>query len=342
MKPERKKTVLVCGGAGYIGSHVVLQLFRSGYTPIIADNFANSYQTVTTRLTQLMGVNTVFFDIDLRDKPAVFDLFRQVQPDAVIQLAGLKSVDGSVEDPVKYYSVNIGITVNILDAMTEFNCEKIVFSSSATVYGAQNKLQIDESHPVAPINPYGRSKQFQEAIIEDWVRAAAIKKRAVVLRYFNPVGADPSGVIGEDPIGAPSNLMPVFAEAAFGARDIMTIFGDNYDTRDGTCERDYIHVSDLADAHVAALKCDTLEVFEVFNVGTGRGVTVREAIETYSFCLGRPLPYRIGPPRKGDAPSSVASNEKIIRNLDWTPVFSFEDACRDDLRWRHYRIFLSE
>ncbi|MBF9020240.1 UDP-glucose 4-epimerase GalE [Rhodobacterales bacterium HKCCA1058] len=327
--------ILVCGGAGYIGSHVTLSLLRAGYTPIIADSFVNSDRSVIGRLSSVAGVEIGCHEVELADRAAVFRTFQKVMPSAVIQLAGLKSVGQSVTNPVDYYSVNLGVTLNILSAMEEYSCGRIVFSSSATVYGEPEYVPIDEAHGVAPINPYGRTKYFQEEIIRDWVAAGGMGS-SVILRYFNPVGADASGVIGEDPSGIPNNLMPILGDTAAGVRKEVVIFGGDYATRDGTCERDYIHVSDLAYAHVAALEYDPEEKFEVFNVGTGRGVTVREAIDAYSRALGWQLPVRLGARREGDAASSVASNKKIVSCLNWRPLRSFEDACRDDIRWRSH------
>lgn len=331
--------IMVCGGAGYIGSHVVLSLLRSGYTPIIVDNFANSDPSVIGRLQLLGGVELEFYEVELSDQAAVFRLFEKVAPSAVIQLAGLKAVAQSVAEPVNYYAVNLGITLNILSAMSHYHCEKIVFSSSATVYGDPDYVPIDEGHRVSPINPYGRTKLYQEDIIRDWI-AAEHRAHAIILRYFNPVGADPSGLIGEDPNGIPNNLMPILGNTAAGLRDEVVVFGGDYPTRDGTCERDYIHVSDLADAHIAALDCDLGSKYDVFNVGTGRGVTVREAIDAYSHALGRRLPERMGARRDGDAASSVAANDKILNHLNWRPHRSFEDACRDDVKWRQYKAGL--
>lgn len=333
--------ILVCGGAGYIGSHVVLSLIRSGHTPVIVDNFSNSVPSVVARLQSVSGVEIEHYEADLTEQATVFHLFEQVAPAAVIQLAGLKAVAQSVEEPVKYYAVNLGITLNIMLAMSHHSCEKIVFSSSATVYGDPDYGPIDEAHSVSPINPYGRSKLFQEDIIRDWVTAER-RTHAIILRYFNPVGADASGLLGEDPSGIPSNLMPILGDTAEGLRDEVVVFGGDYPTRDGTCERDYIHVSDLADAHVAALECNVGCKYDVFNVGTGRGVTVREAIEIYSQALGWHLPTRLGVRRDGDVASSVAANDKILKHLSWCPQRSFEDACRDDVKWRRYKAGLNK
>lgn len=328
--------ILVCGGAGYIGSHVTLTLLRHGYKPVVADNFANSDPSIISRVTGLGGMELEYHEVDLTDRAAVFRTFEKVTPSAVIQLAGLKAVAHSVSEPVNYYSVNLGITLNILSAMSACSCDRIIFSSSATVYGEPEYLPVDEGHPIAPTNPYGWTKYFQENIIRDWVVASG-RASAVILRYFNPVGADASGVIGEDPSGIPNNLMPILGATAAGGQKEIVIFGGDYPTRDGTCERDYIHVSDLADAHLAALRCGTVESFEIFNVGTGRGVTVREAIDTYSKALGRSLPERLGRRRNGDLASSVAANDKIVSLLNWRPLRSFEDACIDEVRWRSYK-----
>lgn len=328
--------ILVCGGAGYIGSHVALSLLRQGFTPIIVDNFTNSDPSVIGRLISVAGVEIECHEVDLADRRAVFRTFQKTRPTAVVQLAGRKAVEQSIADPLDYYAANLGITLNVLFAMSEYLCPRIVFSSSATVYGEPEYVPMDERHTVLPINPYGRTKYFQEEIIRDWV-AVGGQATAVILRYFNPVGADFSGVIGEDPRGIPNNLMPILGDTAMGCRKEVVIFGGDYETRDGTCERDYIHVSDLADAHVAALEWDSDDKFEIFNVGTGKGTTVREAIDAYSRALGRSLPERLGSRRQGDAASSVAANEKIMSCLNWRPLRSFEDACRDEVKWRAYK-----
>lgn len=326
--------VLVCGGAGFIGSHVVLELKRVGWDPIIVDNFVNSQLSVVERLSSLTNTNLQVCSIDLTNRNEVLELFLKFNPDAIIQLAGLKSVTESTSDPLLYYANNLQITSNVLFSMSEVKCSKIVFSSSATVYGLPKYLPIDELHTITPINPYGRTKYFQEQIIKDWILAQPYDASAVILRYFNPVGADASGMIGEAPNGVPNNLMPILGQVAMGERNSVTVLGTDYETRDGTCERDYIHVSDLATAHVAALQSYQTDKFEVFNVGTGRGVTVNEAIEAYSALLNKPLPRVVGSRRLGDAPSSVAAVQKIEERLHWRSNFTFEDACRHDLRWR--------
>ena len=330
--------VLVCGGAGYIGSHTVIELQRAGYTPVIVDNFSNSNQSVVVKLSNYLGVELAIYEADLTDKQSVIKIFSNVRPDAVIQLAGLKAVAESVYEPVKYYSENITITLNILEAMSQVGTRRIVFSSSATVYGHPKYLPIDEEHPVAPINPYGRTKYFQELIIQDWLASPKNgESRAWILRYFNPVGAHASGLIGENPTMFPNNLMPIIGAVASGKKEKVIIFGDTYETRDGSCERDYIHVTDLASAHVACLQAFSGEQLETFNVGTGKGVTVREAINIYSKCLERPINYEIGNKRAGDTAASIANNNKILRRLDWEPLYGFEDACHDDISWRGLR-----
>lgn len=333
--------VIVCGGAGYIGSHVVLSLVRCGYRPIVIDNFLNSHRDVLVRLSLISGVNIEWYEVDLLDGDCVLELFSKIQPDAVVQLAGLKAVEHSVLDPLTYYRSNLGITLNVLAAMSRLECGKIIFSSSATVYGNPRYVPIDEVHPVDPVSPYGRTKYFQEELIQDWIISARHSFSGVVLRYFNPVGADVSGLIGEDAYGVPTNLMPVLGGVALGLRKDFVIFGDNYETRDGTCERDFIHVSDLADAHVAALSADVVDRFEVFNVGTGSGITVKEAVDTYSSVVGTKLQFRLGDRRIGDTAISIASNEKILRGLNWRPMRTFVDACRDDFTWRSKSSTLS-
>lgn len=327
--------VLLCGGAGYIGSHVFLSLLRSGMLPVIVDNFANSDPSVLRRLRSVGGAEVHCHEADLADRDAVMRIFNDVAPSAVIQLAGLKSVEESFKVPMEYYAINLSITLNVLAAMSRYSCSRIVFSSSATVYGNPLYTPIDENHVVSPISPYGRTKFFQEEIIRDWVESNK-NVSAVILRYFNPVGADASGIIGEEPNNVPMNLLPILGDVAVGWRPEVVVFGNDYDTRDGTCERDYIHVSDLADAHVAALDFSSRHDFEIFNVGTGRGVTVREAIDTYADVFGSRLSEGLGARRPGDVPSSIAANDKIFEQLNWRPRRSFEDACRDDIKWRRY------
>lgn len=328
------KNVLVCGGAGYIGSHVVLELHRSGFRPILVDNFCNSERSVVPRLTNLIGDDLCWYDADLTNIDNVRKVFFEVRPDSVIHLAGLKSVSASVRDPIDYYEKNLTITLNILKAMSEFRCRFIVFSSSATTYGEPLYLPIDESHRISPVNPYGYSKYFQEQIIKDWVLSDHGSSSAIILRYFNPVGADRSAEIGELPNGVPNNLMPILGGVAAKIFEKLVVFGDDYETRDGTCERDYIHVSDLAAAHVALLLAECKDNFDVFNVGTGEGVTVFEALAAYSACVGRQLNFEVGSRRQGDIAASVASNEKIFQMTSWRPKFNFTDACVDDFRWR--------
>lgn len=326
--------VLVAGGAGYIGSHVTLALVRAGYVPIVVDNFSNSRRSVINRLKLISGSDIKCRDVDLTNLADVVRVFQEEVPAAVIHLAGLKSVAQSTAYPLNYYISNLSITFNILSAMTCIDCGEIIFSSSATIYGEPRYLPIDEEHKASPLNPYGRTKLYQEGIIQDWADSNS-RASAIFLRYFNPVGADASSLIGDAPTGAPNNLLPILGDVAMGVRSEVTVFGCDYPTRDGTCERDYIHVSDLAQAHVAALQCQKLHGTEVFNVGTGRGVTVREAIDTYSKILGRPLAERLGERRTGDAAASIAANSKIITRLDWRPQLGFEDACRDDFNWRN-------
>lgn len=328
------KNVLVCGGAGYIGSHVVLELHRSGFRPILVDNFCNSERSVIPRLKNLMGGEFCWYDADLSNINNVRRVFSEARPDSVIHLAGLKSVSASITDPLGYYETNLTLTLNILKGMSESSCRLIVFSSSATTYGDPLYLPINESHRISPINPYGYSKYFQEQIIKDWVFSNLGSSSAIILRYFNPVGADRSAEIGELPNGVANNLMPILGGVATGSLKKLVVFGDDYETRDGTCERDYIHVSDLAAAHVELLQIGCADNFDVFNVGTGKGVTVLEALSAYSSCIGRQLNFEVGPRRQGDIATSIASNEKISRMTSWRPKFNFIDACADDFRWR--------
>ena len=261
--------VLVTGGAGYIGSHTCLKLLRSGHQVSVVDSLYNGSEEALKRVQRLSNRTLEFSQCDVRDAQALNRVFDKYKPNAVIHFAGLKAVGESVVEPARYYDVNIGGTATLLRVMERAGCAKIVFSSSATVYGEPQYLPCDENHPLNPINPYGRTKLIGENLLQDW-SSAKQGRHAVALRYFNPVGADASGLIGEDPNGIPNNLMPFISQVAVGRRDCLQVFGDDYDTLDGTGVRDYIHVVDLAKAHIAALEqIEILEPFEVINIGTG-------------------------------------------------------------------------
>lgn len=328
--------VFVTGGAGYIGSHTLVQLLLAGHEVCVFDNFCNSSPITLARVRQLTNRDVIAIEGDLRDADLLTRAVCEFAPDAVIHFAGLKAVGESTTLPLHYYHNNVGGSMNLLAAMGEANCRRIVFSSSATVYGEARYLPLDEAHPIAPTNPYGRTKAMVEEIIRDWTTATSASSSAL-LRYFNPVGAHESGLIGEDPRGLPNNLMPFVAQVAVGRREKLSIFGDDYDTRDGTGERDYIHVVDLAAAHLAALDyCSTAVGCEAINVGTGHGVTVKELVAAYERACGRNLSVEIAPRRQGDVASSYAATEKAAATLNWRARYGVDTMCASSWNWQRH------
>ncbi|MBZ4497762.1 UDP-glucose 4-epimerase GalE [Dermacoccus sp. Tok2021] len=328
--------VLVTGGAGFIGSHTVLALLEAGHEPVIGDNFANSSPKVLERLEQIAGQPVTCHEVDLTDVAATDALVADVKPDAVIHFAGYKAVGESVEKPLMYYTNNLDSTFAVLAAMTEHGVEKFVFSSSATVYGPDAPLPYHEEYePLRATNPYGWTKAMIEQIVTD-VAAASPGFKAALLRYFNPIGAHESGLIGEDPSGIPNNLMPYIAQVAVGRREKLGVFGDDYDTKDGTGERDYIHVVDLAAGHVAALAhLDAMsESARAFNLGTGQGTSVFELLHAFERACGKELPYEVGPRRAGDLPVTYADPTRAREELGWKAEKTIDDMCVDTWRWQ--------
>ena len=324
--------VLVTGGAGYIGSHTLVELLTEGHEAFVIDNLSNGHEEALSRVKQLANKDFGFVKGDIRDEKALHRAFSEFKPEAVIHFAGLKAVGESVEQPLTYYENNVAGSVELLKAMDAHDCKKIVFSSSATVYGTPQYLPLDEDHPVSPVNPYGQTKLMVENILKDWAHDG---RSATALRYFNPVGAHVSGRIGEEPHGIPNNLMPYIAQVAIGKREALQIFGDDYETRDGTGERDYIHVTDLAKAHIAALGAiDEAAGFAVYNVGTGQGTTVKELLAAYGETIGRELPFEITARRSGDVASSVASPKRANEVLNWTATLSVHDATSSSWCWQ--------
>lgn len=326
--------ILVTGGAGFIGSHIATQLLTRGDDVAILDNFVNSSPLVIDRIEAITGRRPEVLTVDLLDLDATTAAFREFTPDAVVHCAGLKSVAESVADPASYYRANLLSTLNVLDAMASTGVEALVFSSSATVYGDADTMPLDESvrTGIGISNPYGRTKHMIEQMLAD---EASVRTdlRFVALRYFNPIGAHPSGLIGESPTGTPNNLAPFVTQVAIGAREYVTVFGDSYPTPDGTGVRDYIHVMDIADGHLAAL--DRLRPgFAVYNLGTGQGRSVFDVIRGFEQTVGAPIPYRVAPPRRGDVAVSYADPSKAARELDWTASRSIDEACADAWRWQ--------
>lgn len=326
--------VLLTGGAGYIGSHTAVELIQRGDDVLILDNFANSRPQVLERIETITGTIPDLVEVDLTNRTATSAALENESFDAVIHFAGLKAVGESVKLPLKYYQTNLDSTLVLLELIAARSVKKLVFSSSATVYGVPQSARITELHPVGAgiTNPYGASKMMIERIITDFARTQ-LDFSATLLRYFNPVGAHPSGLIGEDPSGMPNNLMPFISQVAVGLRDELSVFGDSYPTRDGTGERDYIHVVDLARGHLAALDADEPGVRPI-NLGTGIGTTVLEAVSTFEQATGTDVPYRIIAPRDGDVASVIADPALAQQLLGWRAERTLAEACRDSWVWQ--------
>ena len=326
--------VLVTGGAGYIGSHTCLDLLRSGHEVLVVDSLCNGSEEALSRVQQLSNRTLEFRQCDVRDSDGLDIVFNKFKPDAVIHFAGLKAVGASVAEPAQYYDVNVGGTARLLGAMERSGCAKIIFSSSATVYGVPEYLPCDENHELSPINPYGRTKFMGESLLKDW-SSAKRGRHAVALRYFNPVGADASGLIGEDPNGIPNNLMPVISQVAVGRRDCLKIFGADYDTIDGTGVRDYIHVVDLAQAHIAAvMQIETLDPFEVINIGTGQGLSVLQIVQEFEKHSSTKVAYQIAKRRLGDVPAIWADATKAVKKIGFRATLGVAEMCQDTWRWQ--------
>jgi UDP-glucose 4-epimerase len=326
--------VFVTGGAGYIGSHILVQLLAAEHEVCVFDNFSNSSPVALARVREIARCDFTRIEGDVVDKAGLERALADFAPDAVIHMAGLKAVGESSAAPLRYYRNNVTGSINLLEAMEQADCRRLIFSSSATVYGVPQYLPYDEAHPIAPFNPYGRTKAMIEEIILDWTKAAPATS-AVLLRYFNPVGAHASGQIGEDPQGVPNNLMPFVAQVAVGRRARLSIYGDDYETRDGTGERDYIHVVDLAAAHLAALDYSgTATGCETINIGTGQSVTVKELVAAFERASGRDIPAATALRRAGDLPSYFASTDKAKRLLGWQAQLDLDDMCASTWRWQ--------
>ncbi len=328
-------TVLVTGGAGYIGSHTCVELLGAGYDVVVIDNFANSSPKALEAVEALSGRKVTFLEGDVSDRPTLERLFSRHDFGAVIHFAAFKAVAESMSEPLRYYANNVGSVLNLLEVMQQTGCCNLVFSSSCTVYGNAQVVPIDETAPLEAVNPYGRSKLVSEEIMRD-LCAADPRFKVVLLRYFNPVGAHPSGELGEDPRGIPDNLMPYLMQVAVGRRDKLSVFGGDYPTRDGTAIRDYIHVVDLALGHVAALGVlDELEPgCQPFNLGTGTGSTVLELVQAAQRVIGRPIPLEIVGRRDGDSVAVWADPSRANAVLRWRATRNLHDMCRDHWNWQ--------
>ena len=326
--------ILVTGGAGYIGSHTVVELLNLGKEVIIVDNLSNSSILVLDRIEAITGIRPVFYELDVCDKQALRKVFEQESIDAAIHFAGYKAVGESVQKPVMYYKNNIMSTLALVEVMSEFNVKKIVFSSSATVYGINNQSPLIETMQTSATNPYGYTKVMLEQILKD-VHVADSEWSIALLRYFNPIGAHESGLIGEDPSGIPNNLMPFIAQVAVGKRPELSVFGDDYDTIDGTGVRDYIHVVDLAIGHIKALeKVSEKKDVYIYNLGSGEGTSVLQLVNTFESVNRVPIPYKIVPRRLGDVATCYAKADKAYKELNWETTKSVEDMCRDTWNWQ--------
>lgn len=327
--------ILLAGGAGYIGSHTAVELIKAGYDVVVVDNYDNSCPEVINRIERITDTRPIAYEADVRDTEAMRRVFSENRIDVVIHFAGLKAVGESVEKPIKYYRNNIDTTLTLLEVMEEFGCKNIVFSSSATVYGEDAPVPYIESMGRGKCtNPYGWTKNMMEQILEDAAKAIT-EMSVVILRYFNPIGADESGLIGEDPQGIPNNLMPYVSQVAVGRREKLTIFGNDYDTPDGTFRRDFIHVTDLAIGHVKAVQyaMDNSGI-DIFNMGTGTPYSVDEIVNAFEEANGIAINYEYGPRREGDLAECWANADKAKDILGWTSERDLVDMCKDTWNWQ--------
>jgi UDP-glucose 4-epimerase len=339
-----KNTILVTGGAGYIGSHTCVELLNNGFEVIVVDNLSNSKIEAIRRIEKITGQTVDFHQADINDPTALNRIFQDHKIDAVIHFAGLKAVGESCQQPLNYYRNNISGTVVLLETMAEHGVKNLVFSSSATVYGDPHAVPITENFPLQATNPYGRTKLFIEEILRDASAADALNHgsqpwKIGILRYFNPIGAHGSGLIGEDPNGIPNNLMPYLSQVAIGKLEILSVFGDDYPTQDGTGVRDYIHVVDLAQGHIKTLEylmrqADEASVCEAFNLGTGTGYSVLDMINTFKKISGRDVPYKITPRRPGDVAACYAAPSLSRQKLGWEAQKNLDEMLTDAWRWQ--------
>ena len=329
------KRILVTGGAGFIGSHTLIELHKAGYEFVVVDNLVNSNPEALRRVGELIGAEVPFVKADIRDREALNKVFEQYKFDSCIHFAGLKAVGESVAKPLEYYENNMSGTFTLIDVMRQHGCKNIIFSSSATVYGDPAIIPITEECPKGHCtNPYGQTKSMLEQVLMD-VQKADPEWNVVLLRYFNPIGAHQSGRIGENPIGIPNNLMPYITQTAIGRRKELGVFGNDYDTHDGTGVRDYIHVVDLATAHVAALQAIEKNAgLAIYNIGTGHGYSVLDVVNAFEKANGVKVPYSIKPRRPGDIATCYCDPSKAERELGWKAKYGIEDMCRDSWNWQ--------
>lgn len=327
--------LFLSGGTGYIGSHTAVELLNANHEVVLCDNLSNSSEDVVKRIEKITGKKVKFYKVDIRDIESLREVFSKENIDTIIHFAGLKAVGESVEMPLEYYSNNLNTTMNLLQMMKEFSIKNFIFSSSATVYGEENKSPLkEEVGRGTPSNPYGWTKYMSEQIIEDFSNANK-EMSLVILRYFNPTGAHESGLIGENPKGRPNNIMPVLTQVAIGKLEKLTIFGTDYDTPDGTCQRDFIHVVDLAKAHLLASEYATKNKgYEIFNVGTGKPFSVKELVNSFERVNSLKLNYDFGDRRPGDLASIWADSSKIMNRLNFKPIHDIDSMCKDSYNWQ--------
>lgn len=328
--------ILVTGGAGFIGSHTCVELLNAGYEIVVVDNYYNSNPKSLERVKELTGKDFKSYECDIRDSEGMNKIFKENKIDAVIHFAGLKAVGESCQKPIEYYDNNIGGTLKLCDVMRNNGCKNIVFSSSATVYGMKNVSPLKETMKTGgTTNPYGTTKYMIEIILED-IYKSDNEWNVTLLRYFNPIGAHESGRIGENPSGIPNNLMPYITQVAIGKRPFLSVYGNDYDTPDGTCIRDYIHVVDLADGHVKAVNniLDGKKGVQIFNLGTGKGYSVLDIVKAFSKAYGKELPYKIAPRRSGDLAVCFSDPSKAKEVLGWEAKRGIDDMCRDSWNWQ--------
>ena len=327
--------ILLTGGAGFIGSHTAVALIENGFDPVIVDDFRNSEPFVIENIEKIVGKKITYYSLNIGNKEGVKNILQRENPVGVIHFAADKAVNESVLNPMKYYQNNVLNLINFLEVIDQMNINSFVFSSSCTVYGVPDKIPVNESALIKPaFSPYGYTKQVGERILTDFFKTKN-KSSLTLLRYFNPIGAHPSGLIGELPIGVPSNLVPYITQTGIGKRKKLTVFGKDYDTKDGTCLRDYIHVVDLANAHVAALKkgLKRKDSIKTYNVGTGKGASVLDVIKAFEKVSRQGLNYEFGPRRAGDVPKIYSDNFLIKNELAWHPKFSLEDCLEHAWKW---------
>ena len=331
--------VLVTGGAGYIGSHTCVELLNAGKDVVIVDNFYNCKKSSLDRIRALVKKDFKFYECDIRDKKGLDEIFKKEQIDSVIHFAGLKAVGESVHKPLEYFDNNVNGTLVLLDVMRNNGCKKIVFSSSATVYGMNNISPLTEDMEVGGVtNPYGRTKYMIECILKD-LYTSDNTWSICLLRYFNPIGAHKSGTMGEDPNGIPNNLMPYITQVAIGKREYLNVWGDDYDTPDGTGVRDYIHVVDLALGHIKAVeKVEGSEGLFIYNLGTGKGYSVLDVVKAFEKASGVKIPYKIGPRRDGDIATCYSDPSKAYKELGWKAERDIEEMCEDSWRWQKQNL----